>query len=207
MRVGIRCSPCDTWGVHFVDGISRLVAATDTNGRYSDPETARVIYLLSGGLVVMAVGLAVATVWWWRSSKTEHPALGPLEEMGSRRFWRSDYSDRRRRLTEARPVGAAAAEASEDADPVDLGALATVEPSDYEDLLDEDVAAERAAERAAIAAVAVVEPAHDDTDTDNTGTDADADAGDEDDTDSHEFDDLDGADEHIDPLLRARAGE
>ena len=41
-----------------MDGISRLVAATDTNGQYSDPETARVIYLLSGGLVLMAVALA-----------------------------------------------------------------------------------------------------------------------------------------------------
>ena len=89
-----------------MDGISRLVAATDTNGQYSDPETARVIYLLSGGLVLMAVALAAGTVWWWRSSKTEHPALGPLEEMGTRRFWKSDYSDRRRRLTDARPARA-----------------------------------------------------------------------------------------------------
>ena len=200
-----------------MDGISRLVAATDTNGQYSDPATARVIYLLSGGLVLMAVALAAGTVWWWRSSKTEHPALGPLEEMGTRRFWKSDYSDRRRRLTDARPAGAAAAEATEDADPVDRGAFAVGDPSDYEDLLDEEVAAERAAAREA-AAVAVAEDAvvvaavHDADDTEMDGDGDTDDTETDDDTDAHEMDDLeldglDGIGSPIDPLLRARAAE
>jgi len=124
---------------------------------FNDPENARIIYLAAGALVFIAVALSVGTVLWWRSSKTEHPALGPLEVMGSRRWWRSDYNERVRRLSEARPEGAEAAAVDDPApEPVDLQSLVRDAHDGYDDLLDDDA---RAAKQAAAEAAKVAEAA------------------------------------------------
>ena len=74
------------------------------DGSFDDPENARVIYLAAGGLLLLAVLLGLGTWLWWRSAKVEHPALAPLEVMGTRRWWKGDFTERRRRLDEVRPV-------------------------------------------------------------------------------------------------------
>lgn len=78
-----------------------MIAAAD----FTDPENARVILLAAGGLVALAVLLTVGTVWWWRTSKVEHPALGPLEVMSSRRWAAAGPHEQEAQLAEVRPDG------------------------------------------------------------------------------------------------------
>lgn len=112
--------------------------------RFEDPENARVILLSAAGLVLVAVLVGAGTFWWWRSSRVEHPALGPLEVMGSRSFSKGDYTSRRRRLEAARPAGAEPADASAApvGEPVDLRAAAAGVPPQFDDLADVSVAAD-----------------------------------------------------------------
>ena len=123
-------------------------------GSFDDPENARIILLAAGGLVLLAVLVGLGTLWWWRTVKVEHPALAPLEVMGTRSWWKGDYTSRRRRLEDARPAGAQpfdAVPASSD-DPVDLEAAALASPPEFDDLL--EVAA-AGAQPDAVAAVVV----------------------------------------------------
>jgi hypothetical protein len=113
----------------------RSVAGLLGADRFEDPDNARTILMMAGGLVLLAVLVAVGTVWWWRTSEVEHPALGPLEVMGTRKWWKSDYAARRRGLEGARPPGAER-EAS-DAEPVDLAALSRQEPRQFDDLAED----------------------------------------------------------------------
>lgn len=108
------------------------------DGSFNDPENARVILLCVGALLLLALLVAVGTIWWWRSSVVEHPALGPLEVMGSRSWWKGDYATRRRRLESARPLGAevAGGVASPLAESVDLEAAASAVPPRFDDLFE-----------------------------------------------------------------------
>lgn len=83
-------------------GAQRLFAAAQ--GSFNDPENARTIHLVAGLLVLIAVVLSVWTVWWWRTTRSEHPSLGPLEVMGSRKWRSAEPGLRRVRLDAARPV-------------------------------------------------------------------------------------------------------
>ena len=56
-------------------------------------------------LVVLGIAMLVAGVWLMRATRTDTPALGPLEVMGDRRF-RRDEASRTAALTGARPDGA-----------------------------------------------------------------------------------------------------
>lgn len=129
-------------------GHVRAVSSVLTAETFNDPENARIILLMSGGLLLLGALVAVGTIWWWRSSRVEHPALGPLEVMGSRSWWKGDYSSRRRSLEAARPTGAepAGASASSTVEPVDLEAAALAPPWHFDDLLEfpTSVAAEAA---------------------------------------------------------------
>lgn len=114
------------------------------DGTFDDPENARIIYLAAGGLLLVGVALGVGTWIWWRNAKVEHPALGPLEVMGSRRWWKSDFNDRRRRLDAARPLPDAAGDGVTDdapgpAEPFDLDLVMTRDdPQNFDDLIDPD---------------------------------------------------------------------
>ena len=112
------------------------------DGTFDDPENARIIYLAAGGLLLVAVALGVGTWIWWRNAKVEHPALGPLEVMGSRRWSRSDFNDRRRRLDAARPPhDDDAADVAASAAAIDLESVMTRDdPENFDDLLDPDAA-------------------------------------------------------------------
>ena len=75
---------------------------------FDDPENARIILLSAAGLVILGLLIAAGTVWWWRSSEVEHPALGPLEVMSSRSWWQGDYASRRRRASFSRTIRSSA---------------------------------------------------------------------------------------------------
>ena len=124
------CSGADVNGVAV-----GFVLLADT---FDDPENARIILLSAAGLAVLGLLIAAATVWWWRSSEIEHPALGPLEVMGSRSWWKGDFTSRRRELEAARPEGAEPADppATSTSDPVDLEAAALASPREFDDLLE-----------------------------------------------------------------------
>ena len=103
----------------------------------TDPSNARVIYLVAGGLALLALLIAIGTVLWWRTTEVEHPALGPLEVMGTRRWWKGDYAARRRHLDAARPSSADADGSDPAPEPVDLNAIASATPTPFHDLLDD----------------------------------------------------------------------
>ncbi|HEU4840806.1 MAG TPA: hypothetical protein VFT09_05160 [Ilumatobacteraceae bacterium] len=57
-------------------------------------------------LVALGVAMLLVAVWLVRATRTDTPALGPLEVMGDRRFGRRDEAARITILTGARPAGA-----------------------------------------------------------------------------------------------------
>ena len=67
----------------------------------TDSEATRRVFLTVGGLLLLGLAMLIATVWWWRSTRPEHPALGPLEVMSERRWVKAD-GDSRRSLIDAR---------------------------------------------------------------------------------------------------------
>lgn len=153
---GICPARATLWPVRVVvmAGQMRLRAAGSLLGaQIEDPENERTIFIAAGGLLLLGLALAAGTFVWWRSSRVEHPALGPLEVMGTRSWWKGDWTARRRRLDEARPTGA---EHAEDGDePVDLHAVGTTEPLPFDDLADPAIAAAAADAEAAAAAESI----------------------------------------------------
>lgn len=131
----------------MVEVAAVVVSARSVSGmvlaeRFEDPENARTIYLMAGGLTLLAVLLGVGTYLWWRTSKVEHPSLGPLEVMGTRRWSKGDYASRQRRLEAARPADRLQAQGDDTAaggvaEPVDLGAIANEVPPSFDDLFDD----------------------------------------------------------------------
>jgi hypothetical protein len=69
--------------------------------RVGDPASTRRVYLVIVALLVLAAAIVAFTVWFWRSSRPEPPALGRLEAMGLRRWEHAHDSDRQRLLDDA----------------------------------------------------------------------------------------------------------
>jgi hypothetical protein len=146
--------------VNAVDAATRhgwRAGALLAEGTFEDPTNARVIYIAAGGLLLLALLLGVGTWWWWRSAKVEHPALGPLEVMGSRTWRKGDFNNRVKTIEQARPANAIhEAELAEpdelDVEAIDLAAMSRAEPAhfgDFSDLLPAQPAAEAVAADAA----------------------------------------------------------
>jgi hypothetical protein len=76
---------------------------TETVSDSGATTTVRLVVLV---LVVLGLALTAVTVWFWRATRPDHPALGPLEVMSSRRFARLGDLEQQRRLDAARPEGA-----------------------------------------------------------------------------------------------------
>ena len=135
--------PCATLASVHVEGLARAIrSGVLADGSFQDPENARTIYLMAGGLALIAVVLTVGTIVWWRIVRPEHPALGPLEVMGRRKYRSSSYAERKMVLEAARPVGAHPLSADvPELDPIDLQALVRSLPPKFDDLLDPAVAA------------------------------------------------------------------
>lgn len=70
--------------------------------QFTDPENARIIFFAAGGLLVIAIGVVVATIVWWRSSGIEPTALAPLEVMSTRSWWDGDEDTRREQVEAVR---------------------------------------------------------------------------------------------------------
>jgi hypothetical protein len=95
------------------------------------------IFLTAGGLAVLGCALLLFTIWWWRGTKPEPPALGPLEVMSDRR-WQSASDSERRRLVEVnRPDAALRLEGVQAPVPIDLSVLARDQHSGFDDLRDD----------------------------------------------------------------------
>lgn len=132
---GFSSTRATLWTVKLVvaAGQIRSGAGALWGTQITDPENERTIYLAAGGLLVLAVALTIGTVWWWRNSRVEHPALGPLEVMGTRSWWKGDWTARRRRLDEVRPAGTEHVDGDEQ---VDLSAVVRDEAVPFDDLAD-----------------------------------------------------------------------
>lgn len=119
-------------------------------GDFTDPENERLVLLAAGGLAVVGLLLLAGTIVWWRNSRVEHPALGPLEMMSARRFAKAADGEQRRLLDQVRPEGAVLAPVMHH-ERVDLRAAvarSSASPDNFDDLRD--------AEAASLAALAEV---------------------------------------------------
>jgi hypothetical protein len=108
-------------------------------GSLSDSEATRRVFFAAGGLAALGIVLLVSTIWWWRSSKSEHPSLAPLEVMSARRWGRSGDAERKRLVDSVRPDGAQPLTPGTDPPvPVDLSRAASAEPVGFDDLREID---------------------------------------------------------------------
>lgn len=57
-------------------------------------------------LIALGAAMVMTAVWLVRSTRSDAPALGPLEVMSARRWGRGDADRRAAQLTGARPAGA-----------------------------------------------------------------------------------------------------
>ena len=55
-------------------------------------------------LLVIAAGLASATVWFWKSARPEPDSLAPLEVMSQRDFAQADEVERKQMLNSVRAM-------------------------------------------------------------------------------------------------------
>ena len=107
---------------------------------FSDPTNERLIWLSAAGLVLLGIGLLVATILWWHRGRQEHPSLGPLEMMGTRSWAKAPEVDRARKLDHVRPPkgdgddAIAPPLALPRPEPVDLQALVRSMPQAFDDL-------------------------------------------------------------------------
>ncbi|MGD9996319.1 MAG: hypothetical protein AB7L17_17330 [Ilumatobacteraceae bacterium] len=108
----------------------RLAAAL--GDELTESEATLRVFLTAGGLAVLGLALLLFTIWWWRGTKPESPALGPLEVMSERRWHAASDSERRRLVDTHRPAGALDLPAAPQ--PIDLSVLAREMPSTFDDL-------------------------------------------------------------------------
>ncbi len=115
---------------------TRRVLGALVGSNFNDPTNERLILLSAAGLVAVGIALLVGTILWWRRGRQEHPALAPLEVLGSRSWTKAPEGERRRKLEKVRTTGAggAAPEELERAEPLDLEALHRSTPQAFDDL-------------------------------------------------------------------------
>lgn len=125
--------PCPAGGCR-VNGSIAMPATGFFSAELTESEAALRVFLAAAGLVLAGLLLLLLTVKWWRSTRPEPPALGPLEVMGDRRWSASADSERRRLIEEFRPVGAEPSNRFVEPEPVDLSVLARDAPATFDDL-------------------------------------------------------------------------
>lgn len=107
-------------------------------GSLSESEATRRVFLAAGGLALLGLLLLVGTVWWWRSTRAEHPSLAPLEVMGARRWRKAPTGERQKLVDGVRPEGAETGPMIVQPEPVDLAALANFDHAGFDDLKEID---------------------------------------------------------------------
>ena len=69
----------------------------------SDAGSTRIVVLVTLSLIALGIGLGVLNIWFWRKTKPDPEALGPLVEMSSRKFADLELIEQRHRLDQLRP--------------------------------------------------------------------------------------------------------
>lgn len=69
----------------------------------NDAGSTRIVVIVTLLLIVLGIGLGVLNVWFWRQTKPDPEALGPLVEMSSRKFAELEPIEQRHRLDQLRP--------------------------------------------------------------------------------------------------------
>ena len=117
-----------------MSGLFAIRTSAVLGAELTESQAALRVFLAAGGLVVAGLSLLLLTIWWWRHTRPEPPALGPLEVMGDRKWATAPDSERRRLIEEFRPVGAEPSNRVVDPQPVDLSILARDAPPTFDDL-------------------------------------------------------------------------
>ncbi len=126
-------APCPAGGCR-VNGSIAMPATGLFSAELTESEAALRVFLAAAGLVLAGFLLLLLTIRWWRSTRPEPPALGPLEVMGDRKWSASAESERRRLIEEFRPVGAEPSNRFVEPEPIDLSVLARDAPATFDDL-------------------------------------------------------------------------
>ena len=69
----------------------------------NDAGSTRIVVLVTLSLIALGIGLGVLNIWFWRKTKPDPEALGPLVEMSSRKFAELALIEQRHRLDQLRP--------------------------------------------------------------------------------------------------------
>ena len=69
----------------------------------NDAGSTRIVVLVTLSLIALGIGLGVLNIWFWRKTKPDPEALGPLVEMSSRKFADLELIEQRHRLDQLRP--------------------------------------------------------------------------------------------------------
>ena len=69
----------------------------------NDAGSTRIVVVVTLLLIAVGIGLGVLNVWFWRKTKPDPEALGPLVEMSSRKFAELEPIEQRHRLDQLRP--------------------------------------------------------------------------------------------------------
>ena len=69
----------------------------------NDAGSTRIVVLVTLSLIALGIGLGVLNIWFWRKTKPDPEALGPLVEMSSRKFAELELIEQRHRLDQLRP--------------------------------------------------------------------------------------------------------
>jgi hypothetical protein len=68
-----------------------------------DAGSTRIVVIVTFLLIAFGIGLGVLNVWFWKKTKPDPEALGPLVEMSSRKFVDLEPIEQRHRLDQLRP--------------------------------------------------------------------------------------------------------
>jgi hypothetical protein len=69
----------------------------------SDAGSTRIVVIVTLLLIGLGIGLGILNIWFWRKTKPDPEALGPLVEMSSRKFAELGLIEQRHRLDQVRP--------------------------------------------------------------------------------------------------------
>ena len=69
----------------------------------NDAGNTRIVVIVTFLLIAIGIALGVLNVWFWKKTKPDPEALGPLVEMSSRKFAELEPIEQRHRLDQLRP--------------------------------------------------------------------------------------------------------
>jgi hypothetical protein len=69
----------------------------------NDAGNTRIVVIVTFSLIAIGIALGVLNVWFWKRTKPDPEALGPLVEMSSRKFAELELIEQRHRLDQLRP--------------------------------------------------------------------------------------------------------